>query len=129
MKKNCASSMISTINASVINFNGTAIVPYSKFNVAILNILLRQGYIDNYRQLTAQNLLIILKYSRMPNKSVITRIEILSHGQTQRFAGIKILSKLAQINETIIVSTIKGCMTSNEALRLNIGGTLLLKIV
>ena len=89
----------------------TVDVPSSKMKLAIANILLDEGYIENYEIVedgVFKTIHIVLKYGADKNEKVIT-------GLKRIFGGLG----------TAIISTNAGVITDKEARKLGVGGEVL----
>jgi len=101
-------------------------VPASRMKASIMDVLLREKYITNYRQMTDQNqgaLRVYLKYTpdQRPVISGITRVSrpgrrvyVKQHDVPRVLGGLG----------TAIISTSQGIMTDKEARKAGLGGEL-----
>ncbi len=107
-----------------------AIVPFSNMNKKILDLLVKQGFVQSVKV-----------EEKAPNKKI--RVGIKYERRSPVLNGIKIVSKpslriyksknsLSQIEKrgrhTIFISTSQGLMTSKEAKKKGIGGEVLFEI-
>jgi len=106
-------------------------INYSLKIIDILNILEFEGYIEGYKIIqnnlkNSKNILVFLKYDQ--NKTVIRIIKKISKKSRQIFVKKNYLLFANKEGATYIISTPKGIFSHKEALKLNVGGEVLLKI-
>ncbi len=98
-------------------------VPASKVIVAIMGLLKKEGYIDNYKEIEDKKqgvIRVYLKYSG--GKSVIKNIRRVSR------PGLRVYVKRDKVKQVLrgkglaIISTSKGIMTDATARELGLGG-------
>jgi small subunit ribosomal protein S8 len=126
--------MLTRIRNASLARHSFARVKYSKLNLAILRVLLAEGYIKSYslekNNLNQNDIKIILKYKgwwiKKPLFSIMKRIS--KPGQ-RVFSGYKnfndIINVLKYEQGTAIISTSVGVMSHNKATRLKKGGEIL----
>lgn len=115
-------------NASLVR-HATVVLPYSKLNRNVLNILKQEGYIENFEEITKDNRLFLhvtLKYFN--GTSVIKKIKQISTPGMRVYKPVSELSKILSGLGTAILSTSKGIMTDHQARKDNHGGELLLVV-
>ena len=122
------SNLISSIkvanNAKLLKVDSNS----SKFCIGVLNNLYKLGYIRGYVVKKQNKITILLKYAN--NLPVIRNIYVVST------PGRRIYLKRSELENNLsrkqggfyLVSTSKGIMTDEEAVFLNLGGEVLLKI-
>lgn len=101
-------------------------VPASKIKIAIVNILLRSGYIKSFEAIEdgKQGIIrIYLKY--VDKKSAITGLKRISKPGIKVYLGKLQLPKVLGGLGIAIVSTSKGILTDKEARELGVGGEVL----
>ena len=134
MTHDLISDMLTRIrNASLAKHN-FAFLPYSKLNISILKVLIKEGYLTNYEVINItekkQIIKLFLKYKGhwklKPLFSVIKRIS--KPGQ-RIFSGYKKFSKkvnLLNYSQGIaIISTSSGIMSHTKAIKLKKGGEII----
>jgi small subunit ribosomal protein S8 len=134
MTMDLVSDMLTRIrNASLAKHSFTRI-PFSKLNLAILNVLKNEGYIRSYNLETLENnkknIKVILKYKgwwiKKPFFSIFQRIS--KPGQ-RVFSPYKQFSKTIDVLKyqqgTAIISTSLGVMSHTKAEQLKKGGEIL----
>ena len=109
------------------------VVRASKLNKAILEILKREGYIENFQEFSEKTikgelgkklrLQVFLKYYQ--DKPVITHLEKVSKPGRRLYVGVEDLPKVKNSLGIAIVSTSKGIMTDKDARKLGVGGEIL----
>jgi small subunit ribosomal protein S8 len=105
------------------------IARYSEICKHILDILYDEGYIRGYRLSNKYTIEILLKY--IDNKPVINQIIRISKPGCRIYYSINDLLNIMKIDSSIIyiLSTSKGLMSSRKAIKLNIGGEVLCKVI
>ncbi len=102
-------------------------VPASNMKKAIVEILLKEGYIKNYRVIDDNKqgvIRITLKYT--PDRQrVISGLKRVSKPGLRIYAGVDELPRVLKGLGIAIVSTSKGVMTDKEARKQGIGGEVL----
>jgi|GEM_PF-801147 ribosomal protein S8 len=120
------SNFVSSLSNS--KYNKTVSIQ-SYINVyPILNILVQEGFIYNYKNQQNNNILLYLKHFK--NKPVINRINListLSKIKTITFLDLKKHIMYSK-GSLLILSTNFGILSGSEAYKKKIGGILLLKI-
>ena len=105
----------------------TVDVPASKMKLAIVQILLDEGYIKNFQLIddgTQGVIRITLKYNPGKEK-VITGLRRVSKPGLRVYAGADELPKVLRGLGIAIVSTSKGVMTDKKAREAHVGGEVL----
>ena len=106
----------------------TVDVPSSKMKLAIANILVVEGYIENYDLVDEgafQTIHITLKYGKDKNEKVITGLKRISKPGLRVYANAEELPKVLDGLGTAIISTNQGVITDREARKLHVGGEVL----
>lgn len=105
----------------------TVDIPSSKMKLAIVEILLKEGYIKNYQLIedgTQGIIRVTLKY--LPGKEkAIQGLRRVSKPGLRVYAGADELPRVLRGLGIAIISTSKGIMTDKEARKLNVGGEVL----
>lgn len=106
------------------------ILPYSKLNKEVGNVLVKQGFLKDCKEEVLEGRKIILATLRYEE-----RIPVLSHVTLISKPSLRIYAKSSEIPQaskkghaTVIVSTSKGIMTDTEAAKNKVGGEILFKI-
>ena len=97
-------------------------IPASNLKKSIAEILLEEGYIENYEVSgeIKKELTITLKY--VENERVITGLKRISKPGLRVQASVEKLPKVLNGMGIAIISTSKGLMTDAKARELNVGG-------
>ena len=106
----------------------TVDVPSSKMKLAIVNILLAEGYIkklDVVEDKGFKNLHITLKYGADRNDKVITGLKRISKPGLRVYAGRDELPRVLGGLGIAIISTNQGVVTDKKARELQVGGEVL----
>jgi len=83
----------------------------SKFLLSILEVLLKEGYINGYKILE-KNIKVYLKYVK--GKSVINNLKLCSKPTKKNYSSFKQLKFYSKINNIYIVSTNKGIKLTKD---------------
>ena len=106
----------------------TVDIPSSKMNVAIADILVREGYIAKYEIIDdgiVKTIRVTLKYGADKNEKIITGIKRISKPGLRVYAGKENLPKVLGGLGIAILSTNQGIITDKEARKLQVGGEVL----
>ena len=100
------------------------LIPYSKLLVKIMEILKREGYIENFKELDMPGrfkmIKVYLKYEG--KKSVINDIQRVSKPGRRIYVEKKNIPHILQGYGIAIISTSSGILTDKEARKLGVGG-------
>ncbi len=105
-------------------------VPYSKFDLAILEALVKSNYLDSVARKGKGVKRIIdvrLKYKEN-GRAAISGIAFLSRPSRRLYRGSRDIRQSRQGYGHYILTTPKGILTGEEARRLRVGGQLLFEI-
>ena len=125
---------ISTIRCVVSIKNGylgrllTVFVPYSKMNVSLLSLLLREGIVQGF-VIRDRDILVTLLNSKFVRQN-IRDLLVCSKPSKPVFISLRILERInsfmgSSANSLNILNTSGGLVTLQDALRLKVGGELL----
>ena len=122
------SNLLTGIRNAQARNKSEIVVPSSTKKIALLELLVREGYIDSISLEEGKKPLvsILLKYHE--GKPVIREIKRLSKPGLREYVGKK---DIPQINGGLgiaVVSTSKGLMTDKEAREASLGGELLCSV-
>ena len=118
-------------------------VPYNKINKQIIQILLQQGFIREFKEITTASRLsltkakahdpirgapafvLTLKYEK--NTPVILKLQRLSRPSCRLYVKVQNIPKIFRKNQlsVIFLSTSQGILSDREAYRLKLGGEIL----
>ena len=105
-------------------------IPASNFRGKILDVLVKEGYIKNYKpskdKENKSNFKVDLKYNL--GNPVISMIVRISRPGRRIYSRAQSITKINNGLGISIVSTSKGVMTDNEARKQNIGGEIICKV-
>ena len=108
--------------------HATVDVPASKINVAIADILVKEGYVAQYEIVedgNFKNIRITLKYGADKNEKIITGLKRISKPGLRIYAGKDELPRVLGGLGIAILSTNQGVITDKEARKLQVGGEVL----
>lgn len=115
-------------NAQAVN-KETIKVPFSNFNLAILELLAKNQYIESAQKKgRAPKRIIDIKLRYENGTGAIDGIRFLSKPSRRLYAGSEELRPVRQGHGLLIVSTSNGLMTGAEARKAKLGGELLFEI-
>ncbi len=101
-----------------------ALIPYSKLLIKIMEILKRESYIENFKELDIPGrfkmIKVYLKYQG--KKSVINDIQKVSKPGRRIYVDKKNIPHILQGYGVAILSTSSGILTDKEARKLGVGG-------
>jgi ribosomal protein S8 len=100
-------------------------IKYTKKILVILNLLIKINYINNYKILPNNTLIIYLLYKN--NKPFWNNLKIYYRSSKFFYISIHFLKRFYynEFKKILILSTGKGIITHNEAIKLNHGGKLI----
>ena len=119
--------MLTRIRNSITAKHSEVTIPASKEKMAILNILLDEGYIKELKLVeegTIKNIVVKLKYDENGN-SVIQGLRRISKPGLRVYAEKDKLPKVINGLGIAVISTNKGILTDKQARTLNVGGEVL----
>jgi small subunit ribosomal protein S8 len=123
--------MISSINnALAVQKKQIAIYPYSNFKYEILELLKKQGLVDNLDKkgrLSQRKIIVDLKYNA-EGEPVISKIKKVSKQGQRIYSTHNEMKPVKSGHGISIVSTSKGLMTNKEARKAKIGGEVICEI-
>ena len=108
--------------------HATVDVPASKIQVAIADILVKEGYVAKYDIVedgNFKNIRITLKYGADKNEKIITGLKRISKPGLRIYAGKNELPRVLGGLGIAILSTNQGVITDKEARKLQVGGEVL----
>lgn len=103
-------------------------VPASNLKKSITKILLRSGYILNYKFIEdgpQGTIKVALKYDPITKKNAIKSLKRVSTPGLRKYTGYKDMPRVINGLGVAIISTSKGVMTNKEAAAEKIGGEVL----
>ncbi len=121
--------LLTRIRNAASTKKASVLVPYSKLNEAIVNVLIKNSYLDA-SEVQEENghkmLRLDLKYKN--RSSVITTIQRVSKPGRRVYSSSEKLKKVLAGHGISIVSTSRGIMTNVEARQKSLGGEVLCKV-
>ena len=129
------SDMLTRIrNASMVK-KSTVMIPFTKLNQKLSQILEKEGFIQNYQMIFDSNdLLIRLKYRSKTiyrgktKESCITNLKRISKPGLRIYANHKEIPRILGGTGIVILSTPSGILTDREARLKGIGGELICSV-
>jgi small subunit ribosomal protein S8 len=102
------------------------IIPYSKLLLSICDLLKREGYIENFKEVevgTHKQIKVYLKYEG--KKSVLNQIKRVSKPGRRIYLKKKEIKPVLSGYGLVIVSTSLGVLTDKEARKKGVGGEII----
>jgi small subunit ribosomal protein S8 len=121
------SDMFTRIRNSNIKLHEKVDIPLSKLKLEIAEILKKEGYISNFKNIedSKQGVLrIYLKYSSK-GEAILKGIKRVSKSSLRIYKGYEDMPRVVNGLGVAIVSTSKGLMTDRQARRDKIGGEII----
>ena len=119
--------MLTRLRNALMNKQSEVSIPASKIKLAILELLLHEGYIKSYEQTgegIKRSIHVVLKYG--PNRErVIQGIKRISKPGLRIYASYEDLPRVLNGLGIAIVSTNKGLLTDKQAREQKVGGEVL----
>ncbi len=108
------------------------LMPYSKINFELANLLKKEGYLSDVSKVTAKNpkfedIKLTLKYTPL-NEPIIHGIKRVSKPGQRIYEPVSNIKRVLGGIGTAVVSTSQGLLTDDEARKKGIGGEVLFKI-
>ncbi|ALP70042.1 SSU ribosomal protein S8p (S15Ae) [Candidatus Nasuia deltocephalinicola] len=101
------------------------LLPFSKFLISILKILILEGYINNLYLFNFKFNYIIIKLKYLNKNPVITIFKNASKSGLKVYSKYKFIPKFMNGMGTIILSTHKGIMSDKKCKKIGIGGQII----
>lgn len=123
------SMLVSRIKVAISSKHLYCIIPYSKLAVKLLDQMIFTGYIYGYNYINVDSHLSIkIKLKYYHNKPLINHIKLLSKPSRKLYWTYKKLQNYLNSNKgsIILLSTNNGILNSDQALKLKIGGEVLI---
>lgn len=119
--------LLTRIRNGNIIFRPRVEVPASKFNEAVVSLLVKEGYLKGYRIRVRKGrslMEIFLKYSEQGEK-VITHLEKVSKPGQRKYVGKDEIPRVLNGLGICVLSTPRGVLSGAQAKRIGQGGELL----
>ena len=114
-------------NAAMVHKKEVA-VPYSKLKLSIAEILAREGYVAKVEETKTKPAFIVITLKYNGRTSAISHLERLSTPGHRKYVKKDSINKVLNGLGLAILSTPKGVLTGEEAVKENVGGELLCEI-
>ncbi|MDD5569035.1 MAG: 30S ribosomal protein S8 [Candidatus Pacebacteria bacterium] len=123
--------MITNINnAQAVAKKQIAVFPYSNFKFSILELLKKEGFIEDAQKkgrLSTKKIMVDLKYDE-EGKPAITKMRKISKQGQRIYAAAAELRPVRSGYGVSIISTSKGLMTNKEARKKKLGGEIICEL-
>ena len=116
--------MLTMIRNGLHARKASVIVPASKFKTSVLDVLLNNGFINSHKQVEVDSkpfTEIALKYDDR-GEAVIKSLAVSSKPSRRVYEGVKTIPQVKNNFGVVIMSTPKGVMSGQQAVKLNVGG-------
>lgn len=120
--------MLTRIRNAVLVHKKEVSVPYSRLKLAIAEILVKEGYIAKVEQTKTKPAFLVIALKYNGRDSAISHLERISTPGHRKYVKKDNLEKVLNGLGLAILSTPKGVLTSDEAIKQNVGGELLCEI-
>lgn len=124
------SNMIISIKNAAMVKKDTTSIPYSKMKEAILETLVRRGFIESFEVKgdtpATKKLVVTLKYTK--DQSAITDVKRQSKFSRRIYKGFSEIHRVKNGHGAAILTSPVGIITDDEARKRNVGGELLFTI-
>jgi SSU ribosomal protein S8P len=129
------SDMLTRIRNACLVKKSNVIVPHTKLNTEIANILEKEGFIQGFQMsLESNDIIIRLKYRSKQvyrgktKESCITNLKRISKPGLRIYANTKEIPRVLGGTGIVIISTPNGIMTDREARIKKVGGELICSV-
>ncbi len=124
------SDLIIRIKNAALARRKEVVLPFSKVNVEIAKVLVKQGYLLNVKEVeqdSKKSIKATVRYEkRLP---VITDVTVISKPSLRVYGSAKKIIEIEKRGKkTVIISTSSGVMIGKEAIKKKIGGEILFSI-
>ena len=128
MVNDTISDMLTRIrNANLVKSN-TVVIPFTRINKKIGEILQKEGFIEAFEESNSKELVFLLKYIGPKKKPCIINLKRISKPGLRIYVNHKEIPKILGGLGILILSTSKGIMTDKKARILHLGGEILCAI-
>ena len=104
-------------------------IPYSRFDLEVLDTLMKAGYIDAVaRKGRGARRIIEVKLKYKGEEPAISGVKFVSRPSRRLYTGYREIKKSRQGYGNFLLSTPEGVMTDKEAKRKKVGGQILFEI-
>ena len=135
MVNDTISDMLTRIRNACMVKKSTVMIPFTKMNQKISQILEKEGFIQSYQtSLDAQNIIVRLKYRSKAiyrgkkKESCITNLKRISKPGLRIYTNSREIPKVLGGMGILILSTSKGLMTDRQARQARLGGEILCSV-
>ncbi len=105
-------------------FKKEVVAPYSKLNIAICELLQKEGYVEKC-EVSERIINITLKYNEMQREPALTDVKRISKPGRRVYKGAKFLPVVFDGLGIAIISTPKGIMSNKQAKKEGLGGEIM----
>lgn len=121
--------MLTRIRNAFMAHKKEVIVPYSKIKLAIANVLVAEGYLQNAQKTDDKKAVIILKLKYDENNEpAITVLNRVSRPGHRRYVKSDEIERVLNGFGVSIISTPKGLMTNRDARKEKVGGEIICEV-
>jgi small subunit ribosomal protein S8 len=128
MLNDTISDMLTRVRNAIIVKSQTVSVPTTNSTRAIATILLREGFIESFTELTSNQIELRLKYLGRDRKPCLTNIKRISKPGLRVYSNSKEIPQILGGIGVVILSTSKGLMSDREARAKKLGGELICSV-
>jgi ribosomal protein S8 len=118
--------ILAIINRGIKEKKKNIDIPYTPFSISIIKLLYKEGYIFNY--IISYNI-ITIELNIYENKLIINNFKLYKRTNPRIYLNNKQLKKMIfKKNKRLLLSTSKGILSNDKALKYGIGGLILSEI-
>jgi ribosomal protein S8 len=118
--------ILAIINRGIKEKKKNIDIPYTPFSISIIKLLYKEGYIFNY--IILYNI-ITIELNIYENKLIINSFKLYKRTNPRIYLNNKQLKKMIfKKNKRLLLSTSKGILSNDKALKYGIGGLILSEI-
>lgn len=118
--------LLSRLLLAYQNNRGYVNVPYTRYTLSILNILLRKGFIRSFYVLSSREFIVNLVYYE--GRQLFSSFKVVSKPSKRIFMSHSSIRSRCLKRKLVIVSTNQGLLTSLECVALKLGGEILFEL-
>lgn len=124
------SNMLSSIKNAIATDKDSLVVEFSNFKTKILDILIKNGYIKDYKinELSNNKKNIKIFFIHELDKKAINHIKIISKPGLRIYRGYNRIPRILGGIGDVVISTPKGVMLGKDAKRQRLGGEIICEV-
>ncbi len=121
--------MLARMRNAQMRQKASVLVPSSRMKLAILDVMMREGYIRSYEVEQGEGFpMVRVEIKYFHGRPVIRAMKRVSKPSVQMYASVRKMPSVANGLGTVILSTPKGVLSDREARAQHVGGKILLTV-